>query len=197
MNRLHHLYCRTAHWRSTLEQLVPWALADVDLGDRVLELGPGPGRVMPLLTSRLGTTRITAIDNDAASITALRRQKAALDLVRGDATELPFAISSFSAVIAFTMLHHIPTRDLQQQLFREVSRTLRPGGVFVGMDARFSVGLWLFHLGDTCSFIPPDEAGPRLAAAGFVDIAIERRPGFFRFRARSPGTRDVARRSRA
>jgi hypothetical protein len=33
-------------------------------------------------------------------------------LVRGDAIDLPFATGSFSAVVAFTMLHHIPTMAL-------------------------------------------------------------------------------------
>ncbi len=74
---------------------------------------------MPLLKSR--TRRVIAIDNDAFAIAALRHQPA-LGLVRGDAIHLPVATSSFSAVVAFTMLHHIPTAALQQRLFREVSR---------------------------------------------------------------------------
>src|SRR5689334_5481452 len=123
MNRLHNLYCRSAHWRSTLEHLVRWAVADVELGEHVLELGPGNRPVMPLLNSR--TRRVTAIENDALAIAVLRHQPA-LGLVRGDAIDLPFATSSFSAVVAFTMPHHIPTAALQQRLFREVLRTLRP-----------------------------------------------------------------------
>lgn len=184
MNRLHHWYCRSAHWRSTLEQLLPWALAGVPVGDHLLELGSGPGLVTPMLAAR--TTRVTAIDTDPTAVAALlRRTAGGVGIVRGDATGLPFAAGTFSAVVAFTMLHHIPTAALQQQLFREVSRTLRPGGVFVGMDARFSLGLWLFHLGDTFAPLAPDTTGPCLAAAGFRDIAIDVRKGYFRFCARS------------
>jgi SAM-dependent methyltransferase len=189
MNRLHNLYCRSAHWRSTLEHLVRWAVADVELGEHVLELGPGNRPVMPLLNSR--TRRVTAIENDALAIAVLRHQPA-LGLVRGDAIDLPFATSSFSAVVAFTMLHHIPTAALQQRLFREVLRTLRPGGLFIGVDVRFSLALWLFHLGDTYCAIPADEAGARLASAGFEDVTIERQPRVFRFRARCPRTSTMA-----
>jgi len=190
MNRLHDFYCRSGHWRSTLEQLVSWAIAGVDLGAHVLELGPGQGLVMPLLRSR--TTRVTAIDKAPSAIRALGCQPG-VGLVRGDATDLPFAAGTFSAVVAFTMLHHIPTKALQQQLFREVFRILQPGGVFVAVDPQFSFGLWLFHLGDTYASIPPDAAAFRLASAGFRNIVVERRPGFFRFCAHSSGAADVER----
>jgi hypothetical protein len=90
------------------------------------------------------------------------------------------------------MLHHIPTAALQQHLFREVSRTLRPDGLFVGVDVRSSLALQLFHLGDTYCAIAADEAGERLASAGFQDVTIERRPRVFRFRARAPRTSTMA-----
>jgi SAM-dependent methyltransferase len=183
MNRLHHLYCRSSHWRSTLQRLVPWAIGGIDLGEHVLELGPGPGLTSPLLESR--ASRVTAIDIDASAMAALSRVPR-LGLVRGDAEELPFAAGSFSAAVAFTMLHHIPTPARQQQVFREVLRTLAPGGVFLGVDAQASLGLRLFHLGDTCAWIAPDEAAGRLTSAGFRDVVIERQSRFFAFRAYSP-----------
>lgn len=190
MNRLHRWYCGSASWRTSLERLVPWALADAVLGEHLLDLGPGSGLAMPLLASR--TPRVTAIDLDSSALAAVRRSPS-LSLVRGDATSLPFASGTFSAVLAFTMLHHIPTRELQQQLFRDVLRTLRPGGVFVGLDARVSLGLRLFHLGDIWFPLSPDEAGPRLASVGFEEIEIECRPRFFRFCARAPRATDMER----
>ena len=70
MKRLHACYCRSRHWRSTLDRLVPWALADVDLGDHVLELGPGHVPTIPLLRSR--TRRVTAIDRFRVGEAAIR-----------------------------------------------------------------------------------------------------------------------------
>ena len=140
--------------------------------------------VTPMLAAR--TTRVTAIDNDPAAVAALcRRTAGGVGIVRGDATNLPFAAGTFSAVIACTMLHHVPTVALQHRLFSEVARTLRPGGVFVGVDARFSLGLWLFHLGDRWAPLVPDTIGPRLAAAGFRDIVVDVKSRYFRFCARA------------
>jgi SAM-dependent methyltransferase len=182
MNRLHRWYCRSAHWQSTLDRLVPWGLGDLDLGDHVLELGPGGGLVTRRLATR--TARVTAIDCDCSLAGGLRGLPG-VRLVCGDAAQLPFASRTFSAVVAFTMLHHVPTADRQQCLFREASRTLRPGGVFVGVDPRSSLGLRFFHLRDTFVPIPPHDIGSRLAAAGFDAIDVDVAPGYVKFGARS------------
>ncbi len=44
MNRLHRWYCKSGHWKRAVEgQILPWALDGIDLGESVLEVGPGPG----------------------------------------------------------------------------------------------------------------------------------------------------------
>ena len=62
MNRLHHWICSSARWRNTLEQRVPWVLAGTELGDDVLEVGPGPGLTSDLLRAKV--LRLTAIEAD-------------------------------------------------------------------------------------------------------------------------------------
>ena len=50
MNLVHHLLCGSAFWRRALqEEIVPWALEGVSLGEDLLELGPGPGLTTALL----------------------------------------------------------------------------------------------------------------------------------------------------
>jgi hypothetical protein len=44
MNLLHRAWCSSDSWaRSVERQLLPWALAVVELGDDTLEIGPGYG----------------------------------------------------------------------------------------------------------------------------------------------------------
>ena len=54
------------------------------------------------------------------------------DLIKAPAEDLPFPENSFDVVVMNAVLEHIP--DVAGA-FREVGRTLRPGGVFVGYSA--------------------------------------------------------------
>jgi SAM-dependent methyltransferase len=96
---------------------------------------------------------------------------------------MPFADGAFSSVVAFTMLHHLPSAALQDRLLAEARRVLRPGGVFAGFDGTDSFLFRLIHLGDTYIPVDPDTFGPRLEAAGFAEVAVERGWARFRFRA--------------
>ena len=43
MNRLHRWYCRSSFWKQRVEQdILPWSLSGVDLGNEVLEVGRAP-----------------------------------------------------------------------------------------------------------------------------------------------------------
>jgi SAM-dependent methyltransferase len=184
MNWFHRQVCRSGRWRRRVEgQLLPWALQGVDLGDDVLEVGPGPGVTTDLLRGR--TRRLTALETDAAAAAALQKRLngSGVGVVHGDGSAMPFADGSFSGVVAFTMLHHVPTASLQDRLLAEARRVLRPGGVFAGFDGVASFLFRLIHLGDTYTPVDPDTLGPRLEAAGFADVVVERGRARFRFRA--------------
>jgi hypothetical protein len=85
------------------------------------------------------------------------------------------------------MLHHIPSRSLQDGAFAEIARVLRPGGVFAGTD---SVGTGtvfkLIHIGDRLVLIDPDRLPERLRDAGLSEPEVKRSNGTFRFRAVKP-----------
>lgn len=187
MNLIHRCLCRSASWRTVLEKfVVPWALADVQLGDDVLELGPGHGITTDLLRSRI--SRITALEIDPALAKALdaRLRGSNVTVVEGDAAAMPFQNGQFSGAVSLHMLHHVHSAEQQNQVFREVWRVLKPGATFVAID---SLGLQSFrmrliHLGDTLVPVHPDTLGARLEVAGFTENLVETNPYAFRFRAR-------------
>jgi ubiquinone/menaquinone biosynthesis C-methylase UbiE len=55
-------------------------------------------------------------------------------VVEADATTMPFLDGLFSTILSFTMLHHVSSVTLQDQLLAEAWRVLRLGGVFAGTD---------------------------------------------------------------
>lgn len=186
MNRLHDWLCRSAQWRKTIQQRVPWVVSGADLGRNVLELGPGPGLTTDLL--RLMVGHITAIEVDPGLAESLRSRlrNSNVEVVTGDATAMPFAENQFSGGVSFTMLHHVPSPELQDKLLREVWRVIQPGGVFVGSDSLQSLFMRMIHIGDTLVPIAPDGFGVRLEEAGFEVLELEKRGRAFRFHARKP-----------
>jgi ubiquinone/menaquinone biosynthesis C-methylase UbiE len=186
VNRLHHWLCRSEHWRKAVEQRVPWALSGGSLGDHVLEVGPGPGLTTDLL--RTSVRHLTALELDRKLAESLRSRLRGsnVEVITGDATTMPFPEAHFSAAVSFTMLHHVPSPELQNQLLREVWRVIEPGGIFVGSDSLQSFFMRLIHIGDTLVPVEPDTFGARLEGAGFQVLEIEKNSDAFRFCARRP-----------
>lgn len=187
MNSLHNLICSSRWWdRRARDELLPWGLDGVELGDEVLEIGPGFGATTKQLAKR--PIKLNALELDPDYCRRLRDELGEqVSVTEGDATELPFEDGRFSAAVCFTMLHHIPTAELQDQAFTEVARVLRPGGTFAGTDSVGTGALFkLIHVGDTLNLIDPDRLPERLSAAGLADATVERGGRSMRFRAHKP-----------
>jgi ubiquinone/menaquinone biosynthesis C-methylase UbiE len=85
----------------------------------------------------------------------------------GDATAMPFSDGIFSVVLSFTTLHHLPSFALQDRVFRETYRVVKPGGMFVGADSVQSLKMHLFHFADTMVCIDPKSLPVRLERRWF------------------------------
>jgi ubiquinone/menaquinone biosynthesis C-methylase UbiE len=187
MNRLHHWLCRSDRWRKTVAQRLPWSIGDTDLGANVLEIGPGPGLTTDLLRSSVPRLTALEIDPKSASSLSSRLKGSNVQVVEGDATKIPFRESEFSGAVAFTMLHHVPSPELQNDLLAEVFRVLQPGGFFVGSESIQNWLLRIVHIGDTFVPVSPETFAARLESAGFEVLEIEKNAQAFRFRALRPG----------
>ena len=165
MNRYHQRLCQSPGWAAFVaDSLLPFALDGVPLGDRVLELGPGYGASTRPLAGRAGS--LTALESDQKLAQRLRERLGdSVTVVDGDAARMTFGPATFTAVVCFTMLHHLPSRAAQDRLFAEAARVLQPGGVFAGTDSQPSLRFRLIHLADTCHPVDPGRAArSRLAA---------------------------------
>lgn len=187
MNYFHHAFCRSSLWGHLLRlHVLPWALEDCSLGSDVLELGPGYGTSTKLLRSRC--EHLTCLESDRKLATLLRNRIESTNTTvlcgDGAATQLPDAM--FDGTVCFMMLHHVTPAINQDQLFAEVLRVLRPGGVFAGADSPASPLLTALHLFDRVTMLDPAALPKRLEAAGFEDVHVDVNRYAFRFRAWKP-----------
>lgn len=186
MNLMHRKLCASRWWSDTVAARLPAALDGIDLGDDVLEIGPGFGATTRVLVEHV--PKLTALEIDEASVHRLRAEFAdRVEVVHGDGANMPFPDARFSAVVCFTMLHHVPSAQLQDRLFAEARRVLRPGGVFRGVDSQPSLWFRLLHLGDTMVVLDPATQPDRLRAAGLTDVTVRTtQQGSVAFLARAP-----------
>jgi len=184
MNKAHLEYCSGEEWAAALRKwIVPGALSNIELGDDLLEVGPGPGRTTDLL--REMAPKLTAVEVDVSLAEALERRMTGTNVtvVHADATAMPFPDGRFSAAVSFIMLHHVPTPEGQDRLLAEVARVLRRGGVFAGCDSLDSPEWRTMHIDDVCVPIPPDGFATRLERAGFREVQVENNGHVLQFRA--------------
>jgi ubiquinone/menaquinone biosynthesis C-methylase UbiE len=174
VNAEHLKLCASAQWATTVkDEILPWALGGRELGEDVLEVGPGPGLTTDVL--RTMAPQLTAVEVDPALASALAERMAGSNVVvvHADGADLPFADARFSAATCFTMLHHVPSVEQQDRLLGELRRVLQPGGVLVGVDSISSTDFLALHTGDTCVPVDPAALTQRLTDAGFVDVEVE------------------------
>ncbi|KAA9162097.1 methyltransferase domain-containing protein [Amycolatopsis acidicola] len=176
MNFLHRKLCASKAWADGVAESLPRSLDGFDLGDDVLEVGPGFGATTSVLAE--GGHSLTALEVDEASAELLEQKfRGRAEIVHGDGAAMPFEDGRFSAVVCFTMMHHVPTKALQDTIFAEAHRVLRPGGLLRGTDSQLSLGFRLLHVGDIMNVLDHSTLPDRLARAGFRDVHVSREPG--------------------
>lgn len=158
------LYMR---WRNAdlnaaaVDALVPFP------GDRVLEIGFGPGEGLRRLSGVREIGPLTGIDHSAVMLAMAEQRnrpavrRGAVDLRLASIDAAPFAERSFDAIMAIDCVQYWP--NLMGDL-AEVRRLLRPGGraVFGLHGSRAGVG-----------GLSPAKLSQALSAAGFVQVTTE------------------------
>lgn len=159
-------------------------------GKHILDIGCGAGGIDCLLVTDYGAAGITGIDVEASVLeTARARIEEAgmsdrVELLQVEPGPLQFADATFDVVFSKDAIVHIPDK---QALAGDVYRVLKPGGAFVASD-------WLMsHDGEPSSdmraylasedldfgMASPEAYTQALEQAGFVDVALTNRNGWY------------------
>ncbi|HEV8467106.1 MAG TPA: class I SAM-dependent methyltransferase [Pseudolabrys sp.] len=122
---------------------------------RVADLGCGSGAFTELLRRR-GYQSI-GLDISPKLVALGRRKYPGLELIEGDAENLPFESASLDGVLLSGLVHHFPD---PRRLAGEVKRVLRNGGRFVAFDPnRMNPFMWLYR----------DRASPFYSSVGVTE----------------------------
>jgi SAM-dependent methyltransferase len=116
-------------------------LSSLPPGARVADLGCGSGAFTELL--RRAGYQSVGLDISPKLVALGRRKYPGLELIEGDAENLPFETESLDGVLLSGLVHHFPN---PRRLAAEVQRVLKPGGRFVAFDPnRMNPFMWLYR----------------------------------------------------
>ncbi|MFM5916278.1 MAG: ArsR/SmtB family transcription factor [Novosphingobium sp.] len=116
-----------------VEAALQHALGGESLG-ALLDVGTGTGRIAQLLAPR--AAQVTALDNSPEMLRLARARlqhldAAALELVQGDFTALPFAEARFDTLVFHQVLHYA---QAPEQALAEAARVTKAGGTIAIVD---------------------------------------------------------------
>ena len=161
----------------------PTALAQLNAGETVLDLGSGGGIDVLLSARRVGPTgKAYGLDmtDEMLALANQNKRKAGIENVeflKGEIEHIPLPDNSVDVIISNCVINLSANKD---QVLREAFRVLKPGGRFAVSDVvtrgeipdevRRSVLLWV---GCVAGALEESEYRTKLASAGFEKIEIE------------------------
>jgi len=161
----------------------PTALADLQPGETVLDLGSGGGIDVLLSGRRVGPTgKAYGLDMtdemlDLAEQNKFKSGLTNVEFLKGEIENIPLPPNTVDVIVSNCVINLSADKD---RVLREAYRVLKPGGRFAVSDVvlrgevppeiRKSIELWV---GCVAGALSEDEYREKLTAAGFVSVDIE------------------------
>lgn len=182
----HDSVLRSHRWR-TVSNSAAYLIPHLHPGQRILDVGCGPGTITIDLARRVAPGQVVGIDNEPAPLEAAATEAGeqgvtTVSFALGEIYRLDYPDGAFDVVHAHQVLQHL-TEPVAA--FREMRRVCRPGGIVAARDADYAAMTWypgdarldhwleLYRRVARSNRAEPD-AGRRLLAwahtAGFAEI---------------------------
>jgi ubiquinone/menaquinone biosynthesis C-methylase UbiE len=165
----------------------PLAMAFADAagvadGQRVLDVGCGPGALTSVLVDRVGAGQVWAVDPSPPFVAECAARHPGVTVIEGRAEQIPYGDARFDRALAQLVLHFVTD---PVECAREFRRVLRPGGVAAACVWDFARGMQMLRAfwdaalaldpaapdeARTLRFGGEGEIAEWLATAGFLDV---------------------------
>jgi ubiquinone/menaquinone biosynthesis C-methylase UbiE len=161
--------------------------AGVREGQRVLDVGCGPGALVTRLAEIVGAKNVAGIDPSEPFVEAARARVPAARILVGSAESIPFADGEFDATLSQLVVNFLADPD---QGLREMSRVTRPGGTVAGCVWDYGEGMTMLRTfweaaaaldseratprmeSHTMRFSRPEELGGLWESAGLTEVEV-------------------------
>lgn len=124
----------------------------IEIDTEVLDLCCGAGQTTQFLVQK--SDRVTGLDISPVALTRAKKNVPQANYVEALAQDIPFSDNQFDLVHTSAALHEMTPQELEQ-IFKEVYRILKPGGIFTFVDFHqpnneffwlpLAIFLWLFE----------------------------------------------------
>lgn len=128
--------------------------ATISVGQRVLDVGCGPGALTTELVARLGPAAVAAVDPSEPFVTACAARLPGVDVRLGSMEHLGFDAAAFDAALAQLVFHFVADPPAATA---ELMRVVRPGGVVAACVWDFDRGMEMLRaFWDAALTVDPD-----------------------------------------
>lgn len=149
----HHASVLAVHRWRTIANSAAYLEPHLQPGQRLLDVGSGPGTITVEFAERLSPGEVVGIDaapaavaaaeqhaaERAADTTATSDSAASVRFLAGDALALPFEDASFDIVHTHQTLQHV---EDPVGVLREMARVTRPDGLIAAREVDYSATAW-------------------------------------------------------